>query len=115
MIQADASIDYTMDVDIQSTHLPYFLRSRVQRANTLKLLIIAEAGAEPNLVGEPVVLNGDAAANVVLATDAGVGVPSAVFPGGVDMGPQLLQFTPAVVAQVEEIKDIFLVLMLDVV
>ena len=112
--QADASVAQTIAFTIESTDLPYFLRNRVDRAKSLKLLIVPKHDTVLDFTGEPVVLNGETTAQVVFANDPGLGVPAAVFTGGTELGAQSLQLTPVVLQRLGDIKDLMLIAMLDV-
>ncbi len=115
MRQADTSVPCAMDFDISPAHLPFFLRNRVQAAKTLTLFAIPKNDAAMDFTGEPVILNGETGANVVFASDPTIGVPMAAFTQGTDLGAQNLEFTPAVIQRMADIKDMMLVLMLDVI
>ena len=115
MLQADVSVSQTIGFTIEAAHLPYFLRNRVNTIKSIKLLAIPRDDALLDLAGEPVVLNGETAANVVFADDPGVGVPAAIFTTNIVLGAQSIQFTPPVLQRLEDIKDLLLIAMLEVI
>ena len=114
MIQADAAVAQTITFTIEPTHLPYFLRKRVSTIKSLKLLAIPKNDAMLDFTGELVVLNGEIAGNVVFAKDPLVGVPSAIFTGGTEIGEHSLQLSSTALQQLEDIKDLVLIGMLKV-
>jgi hypothetical protein len=115
MIQADAAVAQTITFAIEPTHLPYFLRKRVSSIKSLKLFVIPKDDAVLDFTGEPVVLIGESAGNVVFGIDPSVGVPSATFTGGTKIGEHSLQLSSTALQHLKDIKDLILIGMLEVV